>query len=90
MPEQLLKVQEVMGLLNISRPIAYRLIKDGSLRSVKIGNARRIPESAIAEFIDAHTEGVAPKPVHLDNPRALARAEGISLAEAKRRIAGVA
>ena len=90
MPEQLLKVQEVMGLLNISRPIAYRLIKDGSLRSVKIGNARRVPETAIAEFIDAHTEGVAPKlvPHHLDDPRALARAEGISLAEAKRRIAG--
>lgn len=89
MAEQLYKVQQVMGLLNISRPVAYRLIKDGSLRSVKIGNARRIPETAIAEFIDAHTEGGAPKSsvgVGQD-PRKLARELGISLAEAKRRLA---
>ena len=47
----LLTVPEVMQHLKIGRTMAYRLLRSGDLKSVKVGRARRIPESALADFI---------------------------------------
>ena len=55
MREHLLKVADVMEELNLSRPTVYRYIRNGELRSVMIGGARRIPESAVDEFIEQRT-----------------------------------
>ena len=54
MPEKLLKVQEVAGMLGISRPTLYRLINSGGIESITFGGSRRIPESAVNDFIEAH------------------------------------
>ena len=47
----LLTVRETAERLSLSKQTVYVLINSGQLRSVSIGRARRIPESAIEEFI---------------------------------------
>jgi excisionase family DNA binding protein len=49
--DRLLDVDEVRALLNIGRTRTYELIATGELRSLKIGSLRRVPESALAQFI---------------------------------------
>ena len=49
----LLTVDEACESLHISRPTLYGLITDGSIRSIKIGRARRIPLEALERFIEA-------------------------------------
>jgi excisionase family DNA binding protein len=44
-------VPEVMALLSLSRTVIYELLRPGRLRSVKEGRARRIPASAINEYV---------------------------------------
>ena len=52
MVERLLRVEEVAReALQISRTRVYELIATGALRSIVIGRSRRVPESAIREFI---------------------------------------
>lgn len=38
--------------LELSRTTTYALIASGQLRSVKIGRARRVPRSALTDFVD--------------------------------------
>lgn len=45
-------VEEVAGLLKISRWKVFELIRNNHLRSVKIGGLRRIPVRAIDEYVD--------------------------------------
>ena len=58
MPEKLYRIPEVMDYLGMSRPTVYRYVSSGQLRSVKIGGARRVTESGLVEFVEAHAEGV--------------------------------
>jgi len=52
-PEKLLyTVGEAADLLNLSRAHVYNYVLAGDLRSVTLGRARRIPASAIAEFVE--------------------------------------
>ena len=44
-------VEEAAQLLKISRWKVFDLIRTNQLRSVKIGGLRRIPHSAIEEYI---------------------------------------
>lgn len=48
---QLYYVHEVVLILRLSRSVIYELIRSGRLRAVKQGRARRVPASAIAEYI---------------------------------------
>ncbi|WP_141580166.1 helix-turn-helix domain-containing protein [Actinomadura sp. WMMA1423] len=48
---RLYRVGEAMELLSLSRSVIYELIRSGRLRSVREGRSRRIPGSAIAEYI---------------------------------------
>jgi excisionase family DNA binding protein len=48
---QLYEVRDVMRMLRLSRTVVYELIRSGRLRSVKQGRARRIPATAIREYI---------------------------------------
>ncbi len=48
---RLYRVSEAMELLSLSRSVIYELIRSGRLRSVREGRSRRIPGSAIAEYI---------------------------------------
>ena len=49
--DQLLRPEEAARLLAMSRSNVWRLISDGSLRSLHVGRLRRIPTSAVAEYI---------------------------------------
>jgi excisionase family DNA binding protein len=44
-------VEEVAEILHIGRDKVYQLLRTGQLRSIKIGNSRRITSQQLAEFI---------------------------------------
>ncbi|WP_026400708.1 helix-turn-helix domain-containing protein [Actinomadura rifamycini] len=48
---RLFKVEEAMALLSLGRNTIFEEIRAGRLRSVTIGRARRIPGTAIADYI---------------------------------------
>jgi len=52
-PHRLLTVAEACDRLRISRPTFYGLVRTGRLRTITIGRARRVPLSAIDQFVDA-------------------------------------
>lgn len=60
---RLVSVEAAAQALSISRSNAYSLIKDGSLRSVKVKGRRLVSEAALAEFI-AQAEALASSPEH--------------------------
>ncbi|MGY4766492.1 helix-turn-helix domain-containing protein [Kribbella sp. CWNU-51] len=47
----LYRIPEVMDLLSMSRSVIYEQIRAGRLRTVTEGRARRVPASAIAEYV---------------------------------------
>lgn len=54
-PRVLLTVEEAAQQLGIGRSMAFRLIRDGELQSVRIGRLRRVSTSAIADYAAALT-----------------------------------
>jgi excisionase family DNA binding protein len=48
----LLTPEETASVLSVGRTKVYELIAVGALRSVRIGSSRRIPASAVYEFVD--------------------------------------
>ena len=52
MNKVLLTAEEAADALSIGRTKLYELVALGLLRSVQIGKSRRIPVSAIHEFVD--------------------------------------
>jgi excisionase family DNA binding protein len=48
----LLTVEEGAKQARISRATMFALIRDGEIRSVKIGRSRRIPATALQEYVD--------------------------------------
>ena len=58
--EILLSVREAARRLGIGRSLLYRLLLDGQITSVKIGRSRRVPVSALEDFVKmrvGETEG---------------------------------
>jgi excisionase family DNA binding protein len=51
MGDALLTVTEAAARLKVGRTTLYGLIADKQLRTIKIGRARRIPESVIDQWI---------------------------------------
>jgi excisionase family DNA binding protein len=49
----LLRPQEAAEALGVSRTTVFELIRSGALRSVKIGAARRVSATALAEYVAA-------------------------------------
>jgi excisionase family DNA binding protein len=51
--EKLYRVEDAAReVLQLGRTRVYELVASGQIRSIAIGRARRIPESALQEFID--------------------------------------
>lgn len=46
-----LKVEDLMRLLSVSRNAAYALVKSGTIRSVRIGRSYRVPRDAFLEYL---------------------------------------
>ena len=53
MEKLLLSPTEAAAHLSVGRSKVYELMRLGQLRSVKIGGSRRIPRSALAEFVSS-------------------------------------
>lgn len=51
MTDELLTVPEVMKRLKLGRSTVYDLIRSHRLASITIGRSRRVPASALHEFI---------------------------------------
>jgi excisionase family DNA binding protein len=66
-PLLLLTVEETAELLHIGRSKVFDLIRCRDLDSVKIGRLRRVPESAVHEFMAQRR--VAAESVRLDATR---------------------
>ena len=45
-------VDEIQDILNISKPSAYNLVKQGLFRSVRIGGSIRISKRSFDEWLD--------------------------------------
>ena len=50
-PALLVRAEDAALALGVSRTKVYELMRSGALRSVKIGGLRRIPATALAEFV---------------------------------------
>lgn len=59
MPRKLLSVAECAIAMGISRAHLYSLVMRGEIPSIKIGRARRIPVSALEEWIARQLEEAA-------------------------------
>lgn len=55
----LLKPEEVAECLNIGRSKVYELMRAGALESVQIGTCRRVPRTAVEDYIERLREGLA-------------------------------
>lgn len=53
MDRELLRVAEAAERLSISRSQVYVMISAGTLPTVRIGRALRVPERALADWVDA-------------------------------------
>jgi excisionase family DNA binding protein len=51
MAEMLLDVRELQRRLSCGRSVAYALLATGTLPTVRVGRALRVPESALDEFV---------------------------------------
>ncbi|WP_306204922.1 helix-turn-helix domain-containing protein [Actinoplanes sp. RD1] len=47
----LLRPEQAAEALSMGRTVVYGLMRSGQLRSVKVGGLRRIPATALAEFV---------------------------------------
>jgi excisionase family DNA binding protein len=45
-------VEEAAQMLSIGRTSAFRLVREGQIRSVKIGSRRLVPREAVVAFVD--------------------------------------
>ena len=54
--KKLLTVSEAAATLGLGRSLVYTLVTTGEIKSLKIGRARRIPLSAMDEFISQRLE----------------------------------
>lgn len=49
---RLLKATEVANILNISRAMAYRLMQQGDIRTVRISGIRRVRATDLEKYIE--------------------------------------
>ena len=50
--DALLTVNEVAGVLRVSKMTIYRLVHCGELNAVRIGRSFRVPESAVSAYLE--------------------------------------
>ena len=51
LPVLLVSPEDAARVLGVGRTKVYELMRSGALRSVRLGGLRRIPVSALAEFV---------------------------------------
>lgn len=53
MERELITVAEAALRLGLGRSFTYKLVMEGQIRSIKLGRARRVPVTALEEFVAA-------------------------------------
>ena len=48
---EIMKFEEVMEYLNIGKSTLYNLLRNGKIRSFKIGKVWKIPKSSVEEYV---------------------------------------
>ncbi|MCM1315288.1 MAG: helix-turn-helix domain-containing protein [Muribaculaceae bacterium] len=48
---EIMKFEEVMEYLNIGKSTLYNLLRNGEIRSFKIGKVWKIPKSSVEEYV---------------------------------------
>ena len=56
---QAFTVEQVAEMLHVGRDKVYYLLRTGQLRSIKIGNSRRITDEHLAAFVASLEQGDA-------------------------------
>jgi len=65
---QLLKGRDVARILNISLPLAYRLLESGEIKAIRFGRTVRCSPDALDAFLANHQVGDYPvKSTNLSN-----------------------
>jgi excisionase family DNA binding protein len=54
--EQFLTIEQVMQRLQVARVTAWRLIRNGKLRAIKVGRVYRVKEEWLQEYIKSVEE----------------------------------
>ena len=49
-------VTELAKMLHIGRNQAYKLVGDGSIRTIRIGTLHRIPKQSVIDYVTRSTE----------------------------------
>lgn len=52
----LLTPEQAARALGLGRTTVYALMRDGELRSVRLGRSRRVPYASLVEFVERITE----------------------------------
>ncbi|MEN4011075.1 MAG: PocR ligand-binding domain-containing protein [Bellilinea sp.] len=60
--EELLTTRQVIDLLKIDRITVYRMLQDGRLKGVKIGQQWRFPRSSVENLLSSGSPAVEPSP----------------------------
>jgi excisionase family DNA binding protein len=48
----LFTIEEVANILHIGRSTVFKLIKEGSIQSIKMGRSRRVPIDAMQNYVN--------------------------------------
>ncbi len=48
----LLKASDIAEILNVSKSFVYKVINDGTLRSIRLGKSKRVQYSDLISFIE--------------------------------------
>lgn len=59
MIHSVLTVKELAALLRIGINNAYQLVRDGTIRSVRVGRQYRVPRRAVDEYLENNFDGCA-------------------------------
>jgi excisionase family DNA binding protein len=55
--QPLLTIEQVAKRLGIGRSLAWRLVREGALPSVRLGRLVRVPQTALDHWIDEQATG---------------------------------
>ncbi|WP_298021601.1 helix-turn-helix domain-containing protein [uncultured Dysosmobacter sp.] len=47
-------MEDLMPILGIGRNTAYKLVRSGQIRSIRIGRQLRIPKDGLIEYLSEH------------------------------------
>ena len=53
-----LRVEDLMPILDIGRNTAYELVRSGKIRSIKVGRQIRVPRDAVVEFLQGRMKSI--------------------------------